>query len=128
VSAADHIHPGQLAMLMPAHQVEKVDYGDAYKQTPESRAHMVEEKSKRNAPLIGPPAPHQQPMEPYMDEPISLWHSTERVPSIWDGHHRLVHALDTNPNRELLVSHDSPEAMKWREQRDLAKIKKKKRR
>lgn len=104
MSAADHIHPGQLAMLMPAHQVAEMNYGDAYKQTPESRAHMMDTKRADNA---------RNPMEPHMGKPITVFHRGT-TPEIWDGHHRLAHALDTNPNRELLVTHDSDEGVAQR--------------
>jgi hypothetical protein len=116
MSAADHIHPGQLAMLMPAHQVAKLPYGDAYRQTPMSRMHTLEQKRSRNA---------RMPMEEHMDQPVLLWHGGDYdEPTLRDGHHRMTHAIDTDPNRELLVTHDSPEAHAQRWKQQIAKRKK----
>ena len=109
MAANEHLQPKQLSFLMPAHEVAKMQYGDATTQRPADRKKVLAKKQSENE-TYGPPAD--------MDRPLAVWHDTfNTTPTIYDGHHRLAQALATDPNREMLVSHDdetSHEMMKAR--------------
>jgi hypothetical protein len=109
MSAADHLHPKQLAMLMPArelygmHSMDTAGHGgDPGRMRASKRKANAASKIGRSVEAEG------------VRKPVQIYHGddpqTERFMAgadvaVANGNHRVVAAYDTNPDMEIPVVH-----------------------
>jgi hypothetical protein len=108
MSASDHLHPQQLAMFMPAKKlVDTHVLGDFANQTPEGKARGLASKQSENeapATRIDWSGGIQTPIHiNHRESQAGQFEGTESA--VYDGHHRLAHAMHTNPNMEVPIQH-----------------------
>jgi hypothetical protein len=125
-SAARHVHPGQLAMFMPAHAITALTLGDAIDQSPAGKKDMLwrkNDENMHNKPYWAGGATRKTVFDTEgVKEPLEIahrrmyenyYHNGERVQRPYEltqldeGHHRLAWAMNKDPKTELPVEHHS---------------------
>ena len=107
----EHLNARQLRMFIPAHELMTYEPSDLHVDDPsdvgysETPIVLESKRSDNNVSRGGRPSLLQSVAAHGVREPVPV---TERGKytrgSIWDGHHRIVAAYDTDPNMEVPVT------------------------
>ena len=110
MAAHEHLNARQLRMFIPAHELMGFAPSDDRSETEYSEAYGLLERKRRNNTQLLKDGFGSEPLgksvaREGVREPVTVTDKDKNGESvIWNGHHRIVAAYDTDPNMEVPVT------------------------
>lgn len=105
----EHLNARQLRMFIPAHELMGFAPSDDRSETEYSEAYGLLERKRRNNTQLLKDGFGSEPLgksvaREGVREPVAVTDQENGESVIWNGHHRIVAAYDTDPNMEVPVT------------------------
>lgn len=105
----EHLNARQLRMFIPAHELMGFAPSDDRSESEYSEAYGLLERKRRNNTQLLKDGFGSEPLgrsvaREGVREPVAVTDQENGESVIWNGHHRIVAAYDTDPNMEVPVT------------------------